>query len=202
MKKVSTFLSWIVRMSLIKRWALMLCIRQENVSEHSHQVAVIAHMLAVIKNKLFEGNINADRVATIALYHEISETKLQDLNSNTKYQNPEFTAQFKKLEKMAEYECLDTLPSELHDIFEPLVVQDKVDQELKKIVKAADILAAFIKAQDELRFQNQEFLHVKNRLTPIIKQLCTQMPEVEYFTNVFLPGALATADNISGKSEL
>jgi 5'-deoxynucleotidase YfbR-like HD superfamily hydrolase len=72
----STFLAWMFRMPLIKRWALMFCVKPENVAEHSHQVAIVAHLLAVIKNKKFNGNINADRVATIALYHEASEVFL------------------------------------------------------------------------------------------------------------------------------
>ena len=83
-REESTFLAWIVRMSLIKRWALMHSFREENVSEHSHQTAVIAHMLAVIKNRLYGGQVDANRVAVLALYHEVSESKLQDLNSNTK----------------------------------------------------------------------------------------------------------------------
>ena len=85
----STFLAWMFRMPLIKRWALMFCVKPENIAEHSHQVAIVAHLLAVIRNKKFSGNINADRVATIALYHEASETRYGDIVSPTKYANPE-----------------------------------------------------------------------------------------------------------------
>lgn len=194
----STFMAWIVRMSLIKRWALMLCFRHENVSEHSHQTAVIAHLLCVIKNRLYGGQVNADRAAVLALYHEVSETKLQDLNSKTKYLNPEFTRQYKKLEAMAERECLNTLPRELQEDFRHLVLQEEVDPELKKIVKAADTLAAYIKACDELRFNNQEFTHVRTGLIPRLKEYAEQMPEVQYFMDTFVESCWASVDQLTG----
>lgn len=197
-KKGSTFLAWIVRMSLIKRWALMHCFRSENVSEHSHQTAVIAHMLAVIKNKMFEGNVNAERVAVLALYHEVSETKLQDLNSKTKYLNPEFTKQYKIIEHRAELECIHTLPEELREDFTPLIVQDQVDNDLKEIVKAADLLSAYIKANDELRFSNTEFTHVKEGLDKVLADYCERMPEVRYFMEKFVPQCWATVDQLAG----
>lgn len=196
--KQSTFLAWLVRMSLIRRWALMLCFRHENVSEHSHQTAVIAHMLAVIKNRLFGGTLNADKVTTLAIYHEVSEAKLQDLNSKTKYQNPEFTRQYKKLENLAELECLHTLPPELRDDFKDIIIQDNIEDEYQKEVKAADILAAYIKANDELRFNNQEFIHVKKGLEPRIAELCKKMPEVQYFMDTFVECCWATVDQLTG----
>lgn len=194
----STFMAWIVRMSLIKRWALMLCFRHENVSEHSHQTAVIAHLLCIIKNRLYGGKVDADRAAVLALYHEVSETKLQDLNSKTKYLNPEFTRQYKKLEAMAERECLNTLPDELKPDFAHLIIQDEVDPEMKKIVKAADLLAAFIKANDELRFHNQEFAHVREGLIPRLEEFARKMPEVQYFMDTFVPSCWATVDQLTG----
>lgn len=197
-KKGSTFLAWIVRMSLIKRWALMHCFRSENVSEHSHQTAVIAHMLAIIKNRLFNGNVNAERVAVLALYHEVSETKLQDLNSKTKYLNPEFTKQYKMIEHRAELECVNTLPEELREDFHHLIVQNEADHELKEIVKAADILSAYIKANDELRFNNTEFTHVKEGLDKVLADYCQRMPEVQYFMDKFVAQCWATVDQLAG----
>lgn len=194
----STFLAWIVRMSLIKRWALMHSFREENVSEHSHQTAVIAHMLAVIKNRLYDGHVNADRVAVLALYHEVSESKLQDLNSNTKYLNPEFTRQYKLIEHNAEEECVATLPQCLQQDFADLIIQDQVDEEQKAIVKAADTLAAYIKANDELRFSNQEFTHVKERLSHVLEDYCERMPEVQYFMEHFVRLCWATVDQLAG----
>lgn len=201
LKKGSTFLAWIVRMSLIKRWALMHCFREENVSEHSHQTAVIAHMLAVIKNRLYGGNIDPKAVAVLALYHEVSETKLQDLNSKTKYQNPEFTKQYKLIEHNAELECLATLPQELRKDFADLIIQENVDKELKDLVKAADLLSAYIKANDELRFNNQEFTHVKEGLEIVLADYCKRCPEVAYFMEKFVPMCWATVDQLAGVDE-
>jgi len=196
--KQSSFLAWITRMSLIQRWGLMHCFKPENVSEHSHQVAVIAHLLTVIKNKKFGGDLNPERAATLALYHEVSETKLQDINSVTKYHNPEFTREFKRLEALAEQECLNTLPEEFRDVFEGLVVQNKVNKAYRPIIKAADILSAYIKTNDELRFQNDEFRHVKITFEEKLKKLKVDMPEVEYFLNVFTESCTATLDKLTG----
>lgn len=195
--KQSTFLAWTTRMSLIKRWGLMHTFQPENVSEHSHQVAVIAHLLVIIKNKKFGGKLIPEKAATIAIYHEISETKLQDLSSKVKYHNPEFTKEYKKLEKIAEQECLETIPEDIRGEFEELLVQDKVDPAYKDIVKAADILAALIKANNELQFNNVEFAHVKNNLDHKFDSLKCEMPEVDYFINVFLDSCTATVDKLT-----
>lgn len=194
----STFMAWVTRMPLIKRWALMHCFQEENVSEHCHQVSVIAHLLVVIKNKRYGGELNPDKAAVVAIYHEISETKLQDINSKTKYHNPEFTAAFKKLEDIAEQECLETLPEDLRDEFSELLIQKNVNAEYKAIVKAADILSAYIKTMNELRFHNDEFLHVKEGLDPRIEQLIETMPEVKDFMDIFCDSCTTTLDKISG----
>ncbi|TWX55683.1 5'-deoxynucleotidase [Colwellia hornerae] len=193
----STFLAWMFRMPLIKRWALMFCVKPENVAEHSHQVAIVAHLLAVIKNKKFGGNINADRVATIALYHEASETRYGDIVSPTKYANKEIAREFKKIEYLAEKECLASLPEEFQELFSDIIVQDNVEIHYKTIVKAADILVAYIKALDELNHHNPEFLHVKERLELKLTGLKKEMPEVEYFMEIFLEACSATVDKIS-----
>lgn len=193
----STFLAWMFRMPLIKRWALMYCVKPENVAEHSHQVAIVAHLLAVIKNKKFAGDLNADRVATIALYHEASETRYGDIVAPTKYANPEIAREFKKIEAHAEQECLRSLPSEFHDIFEDIIVQDNVDLVYRKIVKAADVLVAYLKAKDELNHNNHEFDHVEERLAKKINTLCSEMPEVDYFINTFLEACSSTVDKLA-----
>jgi len=193
----STFLAWMFRMPLIKRWALMFCVKPENVAEHSHQVAIVAHLLAVIKNEKFAGNINADKVATVALYHEASETRFGDIVSPTKYANPEIAREFKKIEYIAEKQCLASLPEEFQAMFSDIIVQDNVEEQYKKIVKAADILVAYIKALDELNHQNHEFVHVKERLELKLATLKQQMPEVEYFMSVFLQSCSATVDKLT-----
>lgn len=193
----SAFLAWILRMPLIKRWALMHAVKKENVAEHSHQVAVIAHLLAVIRNTYFNGTLNAEKAATIALYHEVSETKLQDINHVTKYHNPDLTREFKKIEEMAELECLKTLPLELQPIFKPLLVQKEVDPEYKTLVKAADLISAYLKACDELRFQNAEFSHVKTRLERMLNEYKNTMPEVDYFLSIFKEKCFVSVDQLA-----
>ena len=193
----STFLAWMFRMPLIKRWALMYCVKEENIAEHSHQVAIVAHLLAVIRNLKFNGNINADRVATIALYHEASETRFGDIVSPTKYANEQLAHEFKKIERIAEQDCLDSLPPEFRDYFEDIIIQDNVESEAKKLVKAADILVAYIKALDELAHQNHEFDHVKEKLDKKLVTMKEEMPEVRYFLDTFLEACSATVDKLS-----
>ncbi|WP_448213443.1 5'-deoxynucleotidase [Colwellia sp. MEBiC06753] len=193
----STFLAWILRMPLIKRWALMHTVKPENIAEHSQQVAVIAHLLAVIRNKYFDGDINPERAATIALYHEVSETKLQDINHVTKYHNPALTKEFKKLEELAELECLNSLPEALQEDFKPLLVQSQVDPEYKKIVKAADLISAYLKASDEISFGNREFSHVKTRLLDMLASFKTDMPEVAFFLETFEEHCFVSVDKLA-----
>ncbi|WP_019026248.1 5'-deoxynucleotidase [Colwellia piezophila] len=193
----SSFLAWMFRMPLIKRWSLMFCVKPENVAEHSHQVAIVAHLLAVIKNKKFSGQINADKLSTIALYHEASETRYGDIVSPTKYANKEIAREFKKIELLAEEECLASLPDDLQEVFRDIIVQDNVSEDYKTIVKAADIIVAYIKALDEINHKNPEFDHVEQRLAVKIEQLKLNMPEVEYFIDTFMAACLATVDKLS-----
>ncbi|MCF1428854.1 MAG: 5'-deoxynucleotidase [Shewanella sp.] len=195
----SSFLAWILRMPLIKRWALMHCVKRENIAEHSHQVAVIAHMLAVIRNSYFNGQLSPERAATLALYHECSETKLQDINHVTKYHNPELTREFKKLEELAEIDCVNTLPIELREHFRPLIVQTEVSAEYKQLVKAADLISAYLKSQDEQRFGNDEFAHVKIRLGQMLEEYRKQLPEVNYFLDTFSDSCFVSVDRLSAE---
>jgi len=193
----STFLAWMFRMPLIKRWALMFCVKPENIAEHSHQVAIVAHLLAVIRNKKFAGDINVDKVATIALYHEASETRYGDIVSPTKYANPEIAREFKKIEYLAEKECLASLPEEFQELFADIIVQDNVEANYKEIVKAADILVAYIKALDEINHKNPEFDHVEQRLAIKLDEIKKEMPEVQYFMDTFLQACSTTVDKLS-----
>lgn len=197
----STFLAWIFRMPLIRRWSLMYSHKQENIAEHSHQVAVVAHMLAVIKNKLFNGDLIPEKAATLALYHEIAECWTSDVASPVKYSYPELTREFKKLEVAAEKACLNTLPAQLQDYFEELLVSEKTDPVYKDIVKAADIICAYIKALDELRFNNSEFEHVKINLEEKLASY-KRLPEVEYFMEHFLGACVSTLDDLTKDSNL
>ncbi|MCE0760983.1 5'-deoxynucleotidase [Marinobacter sp. G11] len=198
MTKQSAFLAWIFRMPLIKRWGLMHCVRPENVAEHSHQVAVIAHLLCVIRNERYGGNLDPAKAATLALFHEVSETKLQDQNHVVKYHNAEFTEQYKKLELLAEQECIDSLPADLQKHYKQLVIQEEVDSDYKQIVKAADIISAYLKVLDEQKFGNvAEFEGVRKSTEARIDAIKKNCPEVQDVLDVFVKSCLLPVDDIS-----
>ena len=114
---MSHFFAYISRMRFIKRWGLMHNVHEENIQEHSHHVAAIAHTLAIIKNKLYDGDVNADRVATLALYHDANEVITGDLPTPIKYFSPKIKEAYKEIEKIADERLHDMLPSEIRDEF-------------------------------------------------------------------------------------
>lgn len=193
----STFLAWISRMPLVKRWSLMHTVREENVSEHSHIVAVISHMLCVIENEYFGNNLNPEKAATIALFHDLSETKLQDLNSNTKYHSPEFTEQFKKLESWAEKQCVEGLPVEMRKHYENIIITENIDTEYKKIVKAADIISTYIKAKEEIKYYNSEFIRVLKNTNEKLEELKKELPSIEYYMTHFMDNCDCSLDELA-----
>jgi len=197
----STFLAWVFRMPLIKRWSLMFCHKHENIAEHSHQVAVVAHLLTLIFNKKFalqekKTPLNAERAATIALYHDQIEIYTGDTVTPIKYHHQELTTEFKKLESTAEKLCLETLPEELREDFSHILLSENIQAEYVRIVKSADILCAYIKTLDELKHHNYEFEHVKVNLEKKLEQL-KQYPEVDYFISTFIDSCVVSLDKLS-----
>lgn len=184
-------------MPLIKRWGLMHCVKPENVAEHSHQVAVIAHLLCVIKKERYGGELDPDKAATLAIFHEVSETKLQDQNHVVKYHNKEFTQQYKRLELLAERECIESLPKDLQSYYAPLVIQEQVDPAYKSLLKAADIISAYLKVLDEQRFGNvTEFQGVRNSLEKQIDVIKRDCPEVQDVIDVFVDSCMLPIDDL------
>ena len=198
----STFMAWITRQTVVERWALPYTIKKENVSEHCHQVAVIAHLLCVIKNEKFGGALNPHYAATLALFHELSESKHQDLNSGTKYSDPALTEAFKRIEHLAEEQCVATLPEYLRDHYRGLIVQKEVDKEYKQLVKYADQIAAYMKAMHELKLGNLEFTHIREELEAKIIPSFERAPEVKEFMNVFCKAANANMEVIREATEV
>ncbi len=196
---MSTFLAWIFRMPLIKRWSLMFNHRHEDIAQHSHQVAIVAHLLALIKNKKFNGKLDPAHAALIGLYHEASEVIHSDLPNPTKYLNENITREFKKIESEAEHLCLNALPEELKAEFSPIILSDQIDPEYKKIVKAADLFCAYIKTLTELKHHNYEFEHVKSNLILKLAELKKDMPELVYLEDHFITHTTATLDEIYRK---
>ncbi len=196
----STFLAWIFRMPLIKRWSLMFCHKSESIAEHSHQVAVVAHLLTIIYNKNVTVGTNnkrlsPERAATIALYHDQIEVYTGDTVTPIKYHNSELTVEFKKLESVAENLCLETLPEELRDEFKGLLLSDQIEPEYARIVKSADVICAYIKTLDELKHHNYEFEHVKQNLEIKLDKL-KELPEVAYFMKTFIGSCVTSLDKL------
>lgn len=194
--KTSHFFANLSRLKLIHRWPLMRTVTSENVQEHSHQVATVAHMLALIKNKKFNGQLNPDRVAVVALYHDVSEVITGDMPSPVKYFNEEIAAEYKKIESIAEQALINMLPDEFREDFAPLIDHHLIDSETAKIVKAADVVCSYLKALEEISAGNHEFEKAK---TNIYRNMANySYEEVEYFLEVFVPSFSLSLDEISG----
>ncbi|MTC59378.1 5'-deoxynucleotidase [Providencia rustigianii] len=192
---MSYFFAHLARMKLIHRWPLMRNVRTENVSEHSLQVAMVAHALAIIKNRKFGGNVNPEKIALFAMYHDASEVITGDLPTPIKYHNQQIAHEYKKIEKFAQQKLLDMLPEELQEDFKALLVEDLQSDEDHFIVKQADTLCAYLKCLEELSAGNSEFTSAKKRLEEMLKK--RNSPEMEYFMEIFVPSFKLSLDEIS-----
>lgn len=160
----SHFFAHLSRLKLISRWPLMRNVRTENVSEHSLQVAFVAHALAVIKNRKFTGNLNAERIALLAMYHDASEVLTGDMPTPIKYYNAQIAHEYKKIEKIAQQKLVEMLPEELQQDYRMLLDDNYTSEEERAIVKQADALCAYLKCLEELSAGNAEFTLAKARL--------------------------------------
>ncbi|WP_272673879.1 MULTISPECIES: 5'-deoxynucleotidase [unclassified Providencia] len=192
---MSYFFAHLARMKLIHRWPLMRNVRTENVSEHSLQVAMVAHALAIIKNRRFGGQVNAERIAMLAMYHDASEVITGDLPTPIKYHNQQIAHEYKKIEKFAQQKLLEMLPEELQDDFRKLIIEDLQTDEEHSLVKQADSLCAYLKCLEELSAGNSEFKLAKKRLEKILEE--RKSPEMDYFMEKFVPGFKLSLDEIS-----
>ena len=172
------FYALLGRMRYITRWGLMRNTFSENIQEHSHQVAVLAHALALIRKEILHlPGPDPDRCAVAALYHDASETLTGDLPTPIKYYNPDIMASYKQVERVAAQRLLDMLPPELVDSYKHLIMED--DEELLPIVKAADKLSAYIKCVEEQKAGNTEF---DTALVQTLDSLrATNLPELQWF---------------------
>ena len=191
---MNNFFAYMARMKLIRRWSLMKSVDDENIAEHSAQVAQIAHALAVIKNRRFGGDLNADRVATMALYHETSEVLTGDLPTPIKYYNPEIRQAYREIEGVANEKLISQLPPELREEYRALI-EPAEDSYERILVKAADKLSAYIKCLEELRSGNREFAKAEQALKAEIDRY-RQYEEVAYFCDTFLGSFQKTLDEL------
>jgi 5'-deoxynucleotidase len=197
MKKItinSSFYAYLSRLRWIKRWGLKRNAHDENVMEHSWEVSVIAHTLALIKNRYFDGNLDANAIATAALYHDITEVITGDLPTPIKYHSREINDAYKQIEKQAELELLALLPIELRSDFELLIHHDRMPEEHVRIIKAADKISAYLKCQAELKAGNKEFEIAAEQIALTINEF--KDPEVIFFMHAFVPSCALTLDGL------
>ena len=188
----SHFFAYISRMRFIQRWALMRNTAPENVQEHSHQVAVLAHALAVIRNEKFGGHLDPGAVAAAALYHDASEILTGDMPTPIKYHDPAIRAAYKDVEAVASRKLLDLLPPELQNAYRPILLEE--DEEIRRVVKAADKLSAYIKCVEELKAGNNEFRDAAAQTRRALESY--DLPEVRYFLDTFLDSFSLTLDEL------
>ena len=187
------FFPMISRMRYINRWGLMRNTRLENIQEHSHQVAVLAHALAVIQNRYFGGQIDPGQVAVAALYHDASEILTGDMPTPIKYDNPDIQSAYKQEEAVAEQKLLNMLPEDLRPADdEALTIPDP---QVRALVKGADKLSAYLKCVEEVKAGNNEFKKAKEQTYAALCQ--NQIPALRYFMDRFLDGFELTLDELS-----
>lgn len=187
------FFAMLSRMKYINRWGLMRNTRNENISEHSLDVAIIAHALAILRNKRFGGNVNPEKAATYAIFHDTTEIITGDLPTPVKYHSKTIRSAYHDVETMAQNRLLSLLPDDLRPEYDPLIRQEnQEDQELHQLVKAADKLSALIKCVEERAMGNAEFAKAEQTIYQAIVQM--NLPEVNVFLTEFLPSYRLTLD--------
>ena len=186
------FFAYISRMRYIERWSLMRNALPENIQEHSHMVAVLAHALGIIRRDVFGIPCEPDRCAAAALYHDCSEILTGDLPTPIKYHSPDIMAAYKQVEKIAADKLLATLPETLRSAFSAYVREE--DERVHDIVKAADKLSAYIKCIEERKAGNNEFLSAEKQTRAKLDE--SNMPELKYFLEHFIPAFELTLDEL------
>ena len=186
------FFAYLSRMRFINRWALMRNSYTENIAEHSHQVAMLAHALALIRNKHFGGQVDAGAVAAAALYHDAPEILTGDMPTPIKYYNPAIRDAYKQVEQVACNKLLGMLPQELQSAYDELL--RPVDEEVEQLIKAADKLSAWIKCIEELKAGNLEFRAAADQTEKALDGY--GLPEVAYFKEHFMPSFRLTLDEM------
>ena len=187
------FFAYISRMRYIGRWSLMRNSIPENIQEHSHMVAVLAHALGIIRRDVFGVPCDPNECAAAALYHDCSEILTGDLPTPIKYHSAEIMDAYKQVEKLACEKLLETLPAELRGAFEPMLTGE-TQARLHDIVKAADKLSAYIKCIEERRAGNDEFLSAERQTRAALE--ANPLPEVGYFLEHFIPAFELTLDEL------
>lgn len=191
---MSSFFAFLKRMRFINRWSLMRNTETENIQEHSLEVAMVAHNLAALKNEYFGGNLDINKVAVIAMYHEVSEIFTGDMPTPIKYFDPKLRSLYGEVETLAQEKMLSTLPKRLQAVYKPYIVDAETLPEWP-IVKAADTLSAYMKCVNELHAGNDEFKEAHDTILAKLKAL--DMPEVDMFIEEYVPALSQSLDQLN-----
>lgn len=190
----SHFFAMMSRMKYIERWALMRNSQSENISEHSLEVSMLAHGLAVISNKRLGNTLAAEKAALIGLYHDSTEIITGDMPTPIKYYNEEIQGAFKEIENIAATRLINMLPQDLREDYEAIFFPGQGEEYLCKLVKAADKLSALIKCIQEEKAGNSEFVSAKESITKALYNM--KLQEVDIFMEEFLPSYHKTLDEL------
>lgn len=191
----SHFFAYLSRMRFIQRWALMRNTAPENVQEHSHQVAVLAHALAVIHNEKFGGCVDPGAVTAAALYHDASEILTGDMPTPVKYKTEPLRRAYKALERDAAAQLATLAPHPVRRALAGYLTGDVLTEKERQLLKAADRLSALVKCMEEESSGNHEFAGAKAQQTAALHAM--QCPEAEYFLEHMLPCYAWTLDELS-----
>lgn len=190
---MSHFYSMISRMKYIERWGLMRNTQKETLSDHTLEVAFIAHALAVIKNRRLGGQVDAERAAVVALFHDTSEILTGDLPTPIKYYSEEIKSAYKQIEDIAGRQLCSLLPEDLKPEFDGIFSCE--DEEILGIVKAADKISALIKCITEISAGNRDFIQAEKSTRKAIKNM--HLPEADIFMKEFLESFTLPLDNLT-----
>lgn len=191
---MSHFFAYLARMKFIRRWGLMHSTHPENIQEHSLRVALIAHALALVRNRLFGGALDPARTALIALYHDASEVLTGDLPRPVKYFNPDIETAYRTIEHVAREKLLGMIPAELGPDYRAILSPPADAGDHVELVKAADKLCAWIKCLEETSAGNREFAEAEKVLRQAVEAI--ELPEVRYFVRTFAPSFRLTLDDL------
>ena len=193
---MNNFFALIMRQKYIRRWGLMRNTRSESLCEHAYETAVLAHALATIGNEIFGKSYDPNLASSAALFHDAPEVYTGDLPTPVKYFNEGIRETYRLIEENAKSRLLDELPAPLRPVYAPLI-NESLDQDTAKLVKAADKLSAYIKCLEEKKSGNDEFDSARESTLASLKAL--HSPELDYFIEYLLPGFEKNLDQQSGK---
>ncbi len=193
---MNSFFAMMSRMKYIDRWALMRNSRQENLSEHSLDVSMIAHALAVIGNVYLGKNLDTQKAAVLALYHDATEIITGDMPTPVKYYNAQIKETYKDIERRAAQTLLSMLPEKMRDAYREIFEKKEEDAYLWNLVKAADKLSAYIKCIEEEQAGNREFISAKEMALAHIRKM--ELPETGIFLKYFTDSYGKNLDELTG----